>query len=622
MEKALFKLSNEQDRVMEAIGNLLILGGPGSGKTTVAILKAKKLVTEELRAPQKVIFLSFSRSAVARITEALDQAKEINKKERQFIEIETYHAFFWRLIKSHGYLLGLPRALELLTPAAEAVALASVRKNYARDSTLTDTQKIEKSVCELAERNRLAWEEGKVSFDLFADLAGEILHGSMKIRKLIGEAYPFVILDEFQDTNNGQWNVVQALGQESELIALADPEQRIFEFIGANPERLNHYREAFKPLEFDLADDNHRSGGTHIACFGNDVLTGEFRSNSYDGVTVLPFAANQNQAYAALKGQVFQARRRLIERGTKDWSLAVLVPTKKMTRTVSDVLESNVAGRPSIQHHAFFDVEEALLAAEVIAFLLQLKAAIGDFDVFVRLVCNFYEGRGGEAPSKTHLAESDRIWAEFNNVKQAHAEGKRIRKNSLILPMLETYNSARAIELTGDPDADWRSVRALLEGGSCKRLNEIAWEVRNLRLLHRGTQLRTALSENWRASLSYGNALDVVRRAFVHEHFASVSRPETGVCVMNMHKAKGKQFDEVIIFEGWPLQRNHRFVSNPDRIVRSNSRDQDLSQARQNFRVSITRAKGRITILTPKSDPCILLSGFCRIEGVSPAFAR
>ena len=189
-----------------------------------------------------------------------------------------------------------------------------------------------------------------------------ILHGSQKIRELTSEAYPFVILDEFQDTDADQWTVVKALGKGSEIIALADPEQRIYEFIGADPERINHYGQEFQPSEFDLSDDNFRSGDTDIAQFGNDILRGKFRSKSYDGITVLTFPANQNQAYATLKGHVFQARKRLTEGGQEDWSLAVLVPTKRMTRTVSDHLRLAQPKMPAIDHSAAVDVEAAILA--------------------------------------------------------------------------------------------------------------------------------------------------------------------------------------------------------------------------------------------------------------------
>lgn len=128
-----------------------------------------------------------------------------------------------------------------------------------------------------AERHRLALEEGRICFDLFAPFVSNLLHSSERLRRLLATMYPAIILDEFQDTNAEQWQVVQALGVYSRLIALADPEQRIYDFIGADPKRLNHFREAFKQSEIDLSDANHRSAGTDIARFGNDILTGRFQ---------------------------------------------------------------------------------------------------------------------------------------------------------------------------------------------------------------------------------------------------------------------------------------------------------------------------------------------------------
>jgi DNA helicase-2/ATP-dependent DNA helicase PcrA len=260
-----------------------------------------------------------------------------------------------------------------------------------------------------------------------------------------------------------------------------------------------------------------------------------------------------------------------------------------MTRIVSDAFREPPGTLPKIEHNAAVDMEAVILAAEIIAYLLQShgeKSCVAGVAGFVGLICSYFRGKSGDTPSKTSLKEAARISVAFQRVVDCCGVGKAVPKNNIFLPIEAAYNAIHDLTLTGDPDIDWIAVRKFLDVADCKR---------------------ESLSQNWRNTGRYSDALEIVRQAFIQEHFSTNTKPESGVVVMNMHKAKGKQFDEVIIFEGWPRIAKRKIMANPDRIVRGNMRDNVNDQARQNFRVSITRAKRRTTILTPIGDPCILL---------------
>jgi DNA helicase-2/ATP-dependent DNA helicase PcrA len=262
-----------------------------------------------------------------------------------------------------------------------------------------------------------------------------------------------------------------------------------------------------------------------------------------------------------------------------------------------------------IPHSAAIEMEAAVLGAEIVAFLMQPDTDGSHFDQFIRLLRNYYHGKGGGTPTIGDLKEAENISKAVDDWYTRRAAGKTIRQSSILVPLLAAYGEACLVLATGDPDSDWRAIRRALEMGPCPRLKQLALDVRNVRLLERGTQLRQALSQDWRDNGAYANALTITQQAFVQEHFSTNAKPEKGVVVMNMHKAKGKQFDEVIIFEGWPKVAMRKIVANPDRIVQSNDYENADDQARQNFRVSVTRGKLRTTILTPKGNPCVLLLG-------------
>jgi DNA helicase-2/ATP-dependent DNA helicase PcrA len=155
------------------------------------------------------------------------------------------------------------------------------------------------------------------------------------------------------------------------------------------------------------------------------------------------------------------------------------------------------------------------------------------------------------------------------------------------------------LAMTGNPAIDWLSARSLLSGSTSVELRNIAADARFLKFLNRGSQLRSRLAEIWRDAHSYDGAVQAVEAALAEEYFSAISHELVGVYVMTIHKSKGKQFSEVIVYEGQDRFR--------DRIVRVRSTDRELYQQRLALRVAVTRSERLATTLTPVSYPCPLL---------------
>jgi DNA helicase II / ATP-dependent DNA helicase PcrA len=572
------ELSESRKALLATAENAIVLGGPGSGKTTIALLKAnQEIQLGELKPGQRILFLSFARATVARVAQHAETL--LSAKSFLSLEINTYHGFIWNLLRSHGYLMRDGRTIKLLPPPEAAARLSTFKTQDDR----------------LNEKRRLFIEEGLLHFDLFAETAATLLSRSNSLCQIISDAYPIMILDEFQDTNQDEWSLIRSIGHRSRVLALADADQRIYEFRGADPKRISEFIADFRPTTFDFGSENHRSDGTDIGTFGNDLLTLANIGKKYSNVVIESYGFYRGRSHLfPLKAEVLKSLKRLMKEGGKDWAIAILVPTKQLMLQTSDYLSADADGFPSLSHDVALDTEAPSLAAVLIASLLEggpTPAAIAQR--LVNNLCVHIRGRkGARLPNQ---AELDLVDAMDGYLTSGTIKGSKKKR---IVEVAQAVAKARFdLSLLGDPGIDWLAIRDLLDASGIDVLQQVAADAKYLRLLHKGAVLRSRLNEHWRSTGTYIGAEVAVRDALLQEHFSASLKDWKGIHVMTIHKSKGKEFSEVIVYEG----------SHQGKILRSNASERDRAQALLALRVAVTRAMKRATLLTPANDRCPFL---------------
>ncbi len=563
-----FNICETRRRILDEDGHKLVVGGPGSGKTTIALLKARRYALQNLGTEQNVLFLSFSNSAIRRIME--DKESILTDEVADLIKIKTYHSFAWEILKSHGYLTSSRRRLKIISAQDAAV----------RSAGLTDQDW-------LTEQNRLYVEEGLVVYDQFAIRATELLRRSSTVRSCFCTAYPLILVDEFQDTDEDQWALVQMLSKQSEIIALGDLEQRIYEWRpGVSESRIDDFSNVLECERFDFANENNRSPATGIAGFARSLLSPGFEQILPKEVVLRKY--NPYNLPVQLHFSVRLAYREAKKHSVKNHPrVAIAARSKTLVRKISNTLltTTNANGRilNPVRHDVLIDQYQILLSARVIANILSST----EFERSKRLAeaLDRIADMLRSAANKTNINASDKLykWAE----KCRDGNPPSTKCVAALENVMDWFDKEG---FTGSPTRDWLSVRRSIEGTNIQELNKVADYVRYLRLLGRGSAIEQALIDLWISQGNYTGAEVVLEQSILQDQIVDKQRESAVFSVLNMHQLKGREYDSVVLVE----DKYNTFMAR--------DKKPPYADTRRLLHVSLTRARHYVVILSSNGN--------------------
>jgi len=224
---------------------VLVTGGPGTGKTAVALLTARHLLEREPEtSSRRVLFLTFSRAAVHELTTRLPRVLRPPLGER--VEIQTFHSFATMLLNQHRrFDGGGPEPVVIYTEVEEALGLVS---------------------------------DGELPFKSLLPAALALLDRAPWLRDEYQARYVAVICDEYQDTGPDQDQLLRFLTPHAQLICLADMNQMIYDGLpdsGVSARRIDDLR-ARGPREIQLEPSSHRDPTNLTPRLGRAFLERDF----------------------------------------------------------------------------------------------------------------------------------------------------------------------------------------------------------------------------------------------------------------------------------------------------------------------------------------------------------
>lgn len=269
-------LDPQQRAAVEAVeGAVLVVAGPGTGKTRTLTHRIAHLIAHCGAKPEQCLALTFSRRAAAEMSERLDR---LMPGVARRVPVLTFHALGLRLLSDYGGRVGLAPGWRVASEAERAALAAETlsvsdakavqwlrRLSRSKRATPADPPCTPKDASAAARYHEELRRRGWLDFDDLIGRTLELFQTAPDVLDACREEYRWISVDEFQDIDAGQYELVTCLASPGgNLCAIGDPDQSIYGFRGADPGVFDQLRKDYPRLRTITLVRNYRSTQTIV----------------------------------------------------------------------------------------------------------------------------------------------------------------------------------------------------------------------------------------------------------------------------------------------------------------------------------------------------------------------
>ncbi len=609
MNNMLDKLNERQkEAVLATEGPVLVLAGAGSGKTTVLVNRIAYMISEKHIRPWNILAITFTNKAAREMKDRIERLLGDTAKD---MWIGTFHSVCVRILRSCIDLLGYSRDFviydtadtktvmkeclreldidEKSFPVRNVLSIISNAKNDLMDAaTFENVYKSDYRMSIIAKiyyryQTKLR-KNNAVDFDDIILNTVKILSENPDVLSKYQDKFQYILVDEYQDTNNSQYLLINLLAQANRnLCVVGDDDQSIYKFRGANIENILNFEDDYSDVQKITLDQNYRST-QNILDAANSVISNNkgrmgkslWTSNG-DGNKVFVYTGTNE--YDEARYIARQIKKHFDEQGSFS-DCAILYRTNAQSRVIEEMLMRESVPYKVLSGLRFYDRKEI---KDIIAYLRVVYNPNDDVSL-ARIINEPKRKIGNATLEKARNIAREKETSLYDVISHADdypefktAIKKLLGFSEIIQSLIKLKDTVTIEDLTGRILNDTGYMPALV----MEDTTESKTRIENLGEF---ISVITEFEKNEETGNTLGEFLENISLV---SDIDGYDENEDSAVLMTIHSAKGLEFP-IVFLSG--LEEG-LFPG-----MRSMESDDDIEEERRLCYVAITRAKEQLYI--------------------------